>query len=211
MAAGGDVVLLARAYAFAAARHGGHRRKGLAQEPYVNHLVEVAELVAEATAGADAALVAAAVLHDVVEDTRTTAEEVRDGFGEDVMTLVLEVTDDKTLPKAERKRQQVVDGPHKSARAKVIKLADTINNVSALLVCPAARRPWRARPRASPSGGRTGRTAGGSRGWRDPGLASGARGRPPRVSGRPTRAGGGRCRPDRSRPAAARGRGGWPR
>ena len=141
MAAGGDVVLLARAYAFAAARHGGHRRKGLAQEPYVNHLVEVAELVAEATAGADAALVAAAVLHDVVEDTRTTAEEVRDGFGEDVMALVLEVTDDKTLPKAERKRQQVVDGPHKSARAKVIKLADKISNVSALLVSPPADWP----------------------------------------------------------------------
>src|SRR5690242_2095813 len=77
--------------------------------------------------------------------------------------------------------------------------------------CPAARRPWRVRSRASPSAGRTGRTADGGRGWRDLGLASGARGRPPRVSGRPTRAGGGRCRPDRSRPAAARGRGGWPR
>ena len=61
--------------------------------------------------------------------------------------------------------------------------------------CLAARRPWRARPRASPSGGRTGRTADGSRGWRDPGLASRARGRPPPVSARPTRAGGGRRRP----------------
>ena len=141
MGAGRDVVLLARTYAFAAARHGSHRRKGLAQEPYVNHLVEVAQLVAEATEGTAAALVAAAVLHDVVEDTRTTAEEVRDGFGEDVMTLVLEVTDDKTLPKAERKRRQVVDGPHKSARAKLIKLADKISNVSALLVSPPADWP----------------------------------------------------------------------
>ena len=161
MAAGGDVVLLARAYAFAAARHGGHRRKGLAQEPYVNHLVEVAELVAEATAGADAALVAAAVLHDVVEDTRTTAEEVRDGFGEDVMALVLEVTDDKTLPKAERKRRQVVDGPHKSARAKVIKLADKISNVSALLGEPAGRLAGRAQARVPGLGARgRGRAAG---------------------------------------------------
>ena len=99
MAAGADVVLLARAYAFAAARHGGHRRKGLAQEPYVNHLVEVAELVAEATGGADPALVAAAVLHDVVEDTRTTAEEVRDGFGEDVAALVLEVRTTRACPR----------------------------------------------------------------------------------------------------------------
>ena len=139
--AGDDVVMLARVYAFAAARHGGHRRKGLAQEPYINHLAEVAELVADATGGTDAALVAAAVLHDVVEDTRTTAEEVRDQFGEDVMALVLEVTDDKALPKAERKRRQVVDAPHKSPRAKVIKLADKISNVSALLVSPPADWP----------------------------------------------------------------------
>ena len=139
--AGDDVVMLARAYAFAAARHGGHRRKGLAQEPYVNHLVEVAELVAEATGGDDPALVAAAVLHDVVEDTRTTAEEVRDGFGEDVAALVLEVTDDKSLPKAERKRLQVVEAPRKSPRAKVLKLADKISNVKALLVSPPADWP----------------------------------------------------------------------
>src|SRR5690242_20209524 len=74
-------------------------------------------------------------------------------------------------------------------------LKNATDNVTEAAKCPAARRPWRTRSRASPWGGCTDRTADDGRGWRDLGLASGARGRPPRVSGRPTRAGGGRCRP----------------
>jgi (p)ppGpp synthase/HD superfamily hydrolase len=132
------VILLTKAYAFAAERHVGQRRKGAAQEPCTNHLAEVADLVARATAGSDAALVASAVLHDTVEDTETVAEELRDGFGEDVAALVLEVSDDKSLPKAERKRRQVETAPRKSHCAKLIKLADKTSNLCAMRMSPPA-------------------------------------------------------------------------
>ena len=95
----------------AAQWHVGQRRKGVAKEPYVNHLLEVAALVAEATQGADANLIIAALLHDAVEDQDITPGELADRFGDDVASLVAEVTDDKSLPKAERKRLQVENAP----------------------------------------------------------------------------------------------------
>ena len=137
-AAADDVLLLARAFRFAAARHAGQKRKGEAAEPYVNHLAEVADLVARATGGADAALVAAALLHDVVEDTPTPLAEVADRFGADVAALVGEATDDKSLPKAQRKRLQVVHAPTRTPRAKLLKLADKISNLRALAASPPA-------------------------------------------------------------------------
>jgi GTP diphosphokinase / guanosine-3',5'-bis(diphosphate) 3'-diphosphatase len=136
MIAGNEVVALARAYALAAERHAGQRRKGRAAEPYVNHLAEVAALVAEATGGRDAGLVAAAVLHDALEDTATSEAELAAAFGGRVAALVREVTDDKSLPKAERKRRQVADAPGKSAGAKMIKLADKASNLRALVASP---------------------------------------------------------------------------
>ena len=93
---------------FAAKKHAGQRRKGAAAEPYINHLLEVAELVASALAEPDANLVIAALLHDTVEDAGITKEELVQAFGPDVATLVMEVTDDKSLPKAERKRLQIL-------------------------------------------------------------------------------------------------------
>lgn len=141
-----DIVLIARAWNFAAERHCGQRRKGEAQEPYVNHLAEVAELVAVATEGRDAPLVAAAVLHDTVEDTATTGADIERLFGADVADLVAEVTDDKSLPKAERKAQQVHHAPHRSDRAKVLKLADKTSNLRALASSPPAG--WSAARRA---------------------------------------------------------------
>lgn len=129
-------LFLARAVAFAAHAHAGHRRRGKAQEPYFNHLAEVAHLVAEATAGRDAHVIAAAYLHDTVEDVGVTAEELRAAFNDDVAALVLEVTDDKSLAKAERKRLQIVNAPHKSDRAKLIKLADKTSNLRALVLSP---------------------------------------------------------------------------
>jgi (p)ppGpp synthase/HD superfamily hydrolase len=102
-----DVLLLARAWHFSAERHVRQRRKGEAQEPYVNHLAEVAEMVATATEGRDANLVAAAVLHDTVEDTATQLAELASVFNADIADLVAEVTDDKRLGKEERKRRQV--------------------------------------------------------------------------------------------------------
>jgi guanosine-3',5'-bis(diphosphate) 3'-pyrophosphohydrolase len=121
----------------AACWHANQRRKGAAQEPYVNHLLEVATLVAEATGGDDPQLVIAALLHDAVEDCETPRELIEELFGKDVATLVLEVTDDKKLDKAERKRLQIENAPHKSLRARTLKLADKISNVRALATSPA--------------------------------------------------------------------------
>jgi guanosine-3',5'-bis(diphosphate) 3'-pyrophosphohydrolase len=123
--------LVSEAAAFAAERHNGMARKGRGNEPYINHLAEVANLLAAATDGADAGLVAAGWLHDTIEDTETTAEELARKFTERVASLVVEVTDDMTLPKSERRRRQVVDAPQKSADAKLIKIADKISNIRA--------------------------------------------------------------------------------
>jgi (p)ppGpp synthase/HD superfamily hydrolase len=130
--------LVTRAAHFAAQRHADQRRKGRRREPYFNHLAEVAELLCEATEGEDAALVAACFLHDTIEDTPTSLDELRDLFGEDIATVVMEVTDDKSLPKLERKRLQIVTAPMKSPRAKLLKLADATSNVRALAVDPPA-------------------------------------------------------------------------
>ncbi|HEY5409389.1 MAG TPA: HD domain-containing protein, partial [Caulobacteraceae bacterium] len=111
-------------------------RKGEAAEPYTNHLAEVAELAATATDGADPELVIAAVLHDVVEDTPTSNAEVERRFGARVAALVAEVTDDKSLPKLERKRLQVAHAAHASVGAKIIKLADKTSNLRALAASP---------------------------------------------------------------------------
>ena len=94
-----DAVLITRALHFAAERHSNQRRKGQAQEPYINHLAEVAALVVQATKGEDANLVAAALLHDTIEDTATQPEELASIFNHDVAALVQEVTDNKSLTK----------------------------------------------------------------------------------------------------------------
>jgi len=106
-------------------------RKGRDNEPHVNHLAEVANFLAIATDGADAELVAAGWLHDTLEDTETTTKELALRFSDRVASLVIECTDDMSLPKAERRRRQVVDAPKKSADAKLIKIADKISNIEA--------------------------------------------------------------------------------
>jgi (p)ppGpp synthase/HD superfamily hydrolase len=133
---GADVIAVARALDYAARQHAGQRRKGEAAEPYVNHVAEVARLVAEATEGKDAVAVVAALLHDTVEDTGVTHADLEREFGAEVAALVAEVTDDKRLPKAERKRLQVEHAPHKSARARMIKLADKTSNLRSILASP---------------------------------------------------------------------------
>ncbi len=125
--------------ALTAARwHAQQRRKGAAEEPYINHLLEVASLVAEATQGNDADLIIAALLHDAIEDQGVARATIAAMFGEDVAALVAEVSDDKALPQATRKRLQVEQAPRKSKRAKIIKLADKISNVQAIAVSPPA-------------------------------------------------------------------------
>ena len=126
--------LVSEAADFAARRHTGQQRKGRGNEPYVNHLAEVAYLLSMATDGTDAELVAAGWLHDTIEDTTTTREELAQKFGERVTELVVEVTDDMTLPKQERRQKQIVGAPRKSPGAKLIKIADKISNIRARIV-----------------------------------------------------------------------------
>jgi (p)ppGpp synthase/HD superfamily hydrolase len=131
-----QVALIARAADFAARRHAAQVRKGAAREPYVNHLAEVAALLAKTADKPDAGLVAAGWLHDTVEDTPTEREELAQLFGEEVARIVAEVTDDKSLPKSERKRLQIETAASKSPRAKALKIADKISNVRSLMVSP---------------------------------------------------------------------------
>lgn len=130
------IVLVARAADFAARVHVGQRRKGEAREPYLNHLAEVAALLAEATGGQDATLIAAGWLHDTLEDTETEREDLEALFGPGVTAIVAEVTDDKSLLKAERKRLQIETAPHKSAQARLLKIADKTSNLRALASSP---------------------------------------------------------------------------
>ncbi len=131
-----DTLRLTAALHFAAIKHTDQRRKGDRAEPYFNHLAEVAWTLARHTGGTDPDLVIAGLLHDTLEDTDTTPEELAAAFGADVAALVQEVTDDRTLPRAERKRLQVVNAPHKSPRAKMIKIADKTCNLRAILTSP---------------------------------------------------------------------------
>ena len=135
--------LVSEAAELAARRHNGMRRKGRGDEPYLNHLAEVANLLSAATQGADAELVAAGWLHDTIEDTETTMEELAQRFGLRVATLVEEATDDMSLEKSERRQRQIEDAPKKSAGAKLIKIADKISNLRARIL-PEPSREQRA-------------------------------------------------------------------
>jgi (p)ppGpp synthase/HD superfamily hydrolase len=115
--------------------HADQRRKGAKQEPYINHLIEVAELVAEADPG-NINLAIAALLHDAIEDQKKTRAEIAVLFNERVADLVMEVTDDKSIDKAERKRLQVENAPKKSRDAKLLKLADKTSNLRSLAKSP---------------------------------------------------------------------------
>jgi len=121
---------LVEAASFAAQRHTGHQRKGNDKQPYINHPLEVANLIANVGQVDDVDVLIAAILHDTVEDVGVTKDDIVKQFGERVAGIVMEVTDDKTLPKEERKRLQVEHAPHLSPEAKMVKLGDKISNIS---------------------------------------------------------------------------------
>jgi GTP diphosphokinase / guanosine-3',5'-bis(diphosphate) 3'-diphosphatase len=125
-----------RAVDAAARWHADQKRKGAASEPYVNHLIEVAMLVAQATEGTDPELVMAAMLHDAIEDQEVPRDLIAEMFAESVAALVEEVTDDKTLPKEERKLLQVDHAGKLSPRAKILKLADKTSNLKSIGTSP---------------------------------------------------------------------------
>ena len=129
---------LIKAADFAARKHAAQTRKGDAGEPYINHLIEVADILAGTPVHHDTALLMAALLHDTIEDTPTTAADIEAEFGHDVTSLVLEVTDDKSLKKQERKQRQIEKAPHKSARARLLKMADKTSNLRSIASSPPA-------------------------------------------------------------------------
>jgi len=124
-----EVAAMLQAIRFSAHKHQRQRRKDEDASPYINHPIEVAELLATIGEVTDLPTLIAAVLHDTVEDTGTTFLEVEETFGRDVRRLVEEMTDDKALPKQERKRLQIEHAQQLSERAKQIKIADKICNV----------------------------------------------------------------------------------
>jgi len=131
-----QVILAAK---FAAEKHRDQRRKDLAASPYINHPLSLANVLAnEVDDIVDENVIVAAILHDTIEDTETSAEEICANFNRAVMDMVLEVTDDKSLPKAERKRLQVEHAAHLSRGAKLVKLADKICNVRDIANSPPA-------------------------------------------------------------------------
>jgi len=138
-----DTALILKALEFAAYRHRGQFRKGNDNIPYINHPIQVAGLLANYAGQTDVVLLSAAILHDVIEDTVYSVEErdalirqISEIFGNEILSLTLEVTDDKTLDKTERKRLQVVNASHKSDRAKMLKIADKIMNLRDLTSNP---------------------------------------------------------------------------
>jgi guanosine-3',5'-bis(diphosphate) 3'-pyrophosphohydrolase len=124
-----ETTQLLRALEFAARKHRDQRRKGNHQAPYINHPIEVARIVATVGNCEDIAVLQAAILHDTIEDTDATPEEIEREFGADVRALVLEMTDDMSLPSPQRKQAQIQHAGSLSHRAKLIKLADKIANV----------------------------------------------------------------------------------
>ena len=133
-----DTANLLKAIEFASRKHSTQRRKDKDASPYINHPIVVTHLLADTGGITDLVTLMAAVLHDTVEDTQTTAEEIEAQFGRTVRKLVEELTDDKSLEKAERKRLQVDHAPTLSKRAKAIKLADKIANVQDVTDAPPA-------------------------------------------------------------------------
>lgn len=124
-----DMTLVLKALAFAAHKHRDQRRKDIVASPYINHPIQLADVLCNEGGITDSEVLAAAILHDTIEDTQTTAEELKEHFGQAICDIVLEVSDDKSLCKSDRKQQQIDHAPHISHKAKLVKLADKICNL----------------------------------------------------------------------------------
>ena len=136
-----DTNLIICAAAFAAHKHRNQRRKDADASPYINHPLGLARVLSEEGGITDVETICAALLHDTIEDTDTTPEELEKEFGAEICALVLEVTDDKSLPKAERKLAQIEHAMHISDKAKRVKIADKICNLRDIVSSPPTHWP----------------------------------------------------------------------
>jgi guanosine-3',5'-bis(diphosphate) 3'-pyrophosphohydrolase len=133
-----STALIIRAASFAAHKHRNQRRKDADASPYINHPLALANVLANEAGVTDPIVLAAALLHDTVEDTDTSLDELTNAFGAAITNTVAEVTDDKQLAKGERKRMQIEHAAHISTPAKLVKLADKISNVRDVAASPPA-------------------------------------------------------------------------
>lgn len=130
--------LLIKAVAFAAAKHRNQRRKDAEASPYINHPIALADVLINEGGIEDPEVLCAAILHDTIEDTQTSPAELEEVFGRRITSIVMEVTDDKSLDKALRKQLQIENASRVSAEAKLVKLADKICNLRDILASPPA-------------------------------------------------------------------------
>jgi GTP diphosphokinase / guanosine-3',5'-bis(diphosphate) 3'-diphosphatase len=135
---GEDVSLILKAFKFAASKHRDQRRKDKDASPYINHLIAVAETLWVVGGIREAATMAAGILHDVIEDTDTSPEELEREFGPEISAIVSELTDDKELPKHVRKRLQIEHAAYLSTPARLVKIADKISNLDDIIHSPPA-------------------------------------------------------------------------
>ena len=138
MSTGLEFAAILNALTFASRKHRDQRRKDVHASPYINHPIEVAEILAREGMVQDVIVLQSAILHDTIEDTETTHDEIEELFGAEVLRIVREVTDDKSLPKLVRKQLQIEHAPHLSFAARLVKLADKISNVRAIAETPPA-------------------------------------------------------------------------
>jgi guanosine-3',5'-bis(diphosphate) 3'-pyrophosphohydrolase len=124
-----DLKLVLKALVFAAQKHTHQRRKDIEASPYINHPISLAGILCNEGGISDIDTICGALLHDTVEDTNTTAEELEREFGVAIRDIVMDVTDDKSLSKADRKQAQIDHAAQLSEQAKLIKLADKISNL----------------------------------------------------------------------------------
>ena len=131
-----DMSIVFKAFGFAARKHQNQRRKGRQGAPYINHPIDVAERLWEIGEIRDINTIIAGILHDIIEDTETSQEELETEFGSEICSIVLEVTDDKSLPQQVRKRLQVEHAGNLSFAARQVKLADKISNIQEVIDSP---------------------------------------------------------------------------
>jgi guanosine-3',5'-bis(diphosphate) 3'-pyrophosphohydrolase len=133
-----DLALILTALEFSSHKHHDQRRKDNNASPHINHPISLANVLCDEEKITHAKVICAALLHDAIEDTETTADELKSRFGKSITNIFLEVTDDKSLQKAERKFAQIEHANHASKRAKLVKLADKICNLRDILFTPPA-------------------------------------------------------------------------